>query len=268
MAHHRLFVEPRPEFVAHSPYSLMLVQEPLLADIFWLLSDLGFSTHPHLVEALSKWRDLEPNHAAPSHQAGKEKPRYELIQEDPAVATRFSRAMKALSVFPRGPFTVAQNETSVFSSILKYPWDTLGDGLVIDVGGSTGHLSIQIAKTFPNPNRRFIIQDLPNSMAGFEKTVPADLADRFQFTPYSFLDPQTCKGDVYMFNNVLHNWPEHHCVRILRNQTAALRPGARLIITDGLALPCREKESLLAERATRYFPPLLGFARLKPLTCI
>ncbi|KAL3469061.1 S-adenosyl-L-methionine-dependent methyltransferase [Aspergillus californicus] len=257
IAHYRLFVEPRAGFVAHSPYSRMLVDEPLLADLLWVTGDIGYSTHPHLVDALTKWKDLEPNHCACSHQAGKEIPRFDLLRQDPAVAERFSRAMKAFGVFPRGPFTVIQEDgdsSSRSAPTLKYPWEKLGDALVADVGGSTGHLSIQIARAFPNPNLRFVVQDLPETVAPAEKNLPADLADRIRFMPYSFLTPQTCEADVYMLNNALHNWPEHYVVQILRNQVPALRPGARLIITDGLALPHDgpgSGRSLLAERATR-----------------
>lgn len=108
----------------------------------------------------------------------------------------------------------------------------LGDSTVVDVGGGHGPVSIGLAKLFPR--LRFIVQDLPEAI-GSRPSLPDDVADRVDFMAYDFLVEQPVRGkSVYFFRAVFHNWPDASCVRILRNQVPALRPGATVIVNETL----------------------------------
>jgi hypothetical protein len=50
--------------------------------------------------------------------------------------------------------------TFVVSALAAYPWSRLSVGsTVTDVGGGVGHISMDLARTFPQLN--FVVQDLP-----------------------------------------------------------------------------------------------------------
>jgi hypothetical protein len=215
--------------------------------MFWLFADSGFSAFPYIVDALERFKDHEPSHTAWSLASGINKGFFESLAQQPELATRFSRAMAALSSFPLGPFSVPEAPESN-NPVLHYPWSRMGEGLVVDIGGSSGMDAFLLAKAFPN--LRFVVQDLPEAIAGAEASIPEELHGRVSFMSYSFFTPQPCTADIYMIKMCFHNWPDHYCVKILRNQIPALRSGARFVIIDGL-LPKRGATSFLAERSAR-----------------
>jgi SAM-dependent methyltransferase len=215
--------------------------------MFWLFADSGFSTFPYIVDALERFNDHEPNHTAWTLASGTNKGFFESITQDPQLAARYSRAMAVMNSFPSGPFSVPESP-ELESPVLHYPWSKMGKGLVVDIGGCSGTDAFLLAKTFPN--LKFVVQDLPEAIAGAEAFIPDELHSRVSFMPYSFLTPQPCTADIYMLKLCLHNWPDHYCVKILRNQIPALKPGARFVIIDGL-LPKPGTTTLLAERSAR-----------------
>ncbi|CAI0641140.1 unnamed protein product [Colletotrichum noveboracense] len=246
MVYHRLFCEPRPGFVAHSLASKRLVQEPSMADGLWLLGDHVFGTAARTVDALEKFKDQEPSHTAMAILKGKEQSGYDAMKEDPQFARRFAKAMMSF----------ANRSESAPRVSLVYPelWASLGKGTVVDVGGSRGADAIHLASKYPDLN--FIVQDLPPMMAGAEAAVPAELKGRIRFMPYDFFTPQTQAADAYMIKQCFHNWPDHYCVRIIRNQIPLMKPGCRLIVIDSL-VPEPGTMSLMAERMVRAFDMLM-----------
>jgi tRNA G46 methylase TrmB len=77
---------------------------------------------------------------------------FEFFEEHPDRMSRFKDAMSFLQTFP------GLENSYVLES---FDWASLGKATVVDVGGSYGLVSIDIAKEFPDP--RFIVQDLPKS---------------------------------------------------------------------------------------------------------
>ena len=122
--------------------------------------------------------------------------------------------------------------------ISAFDWASLGHGLVVDVGGSHGLVSQDIAKAFPN--LRFIVQDLPKVIDDAEAKVPAELADRLTFMAHDMFREQPVKdADVYYLRWILHDWSDKYCIKILRALIPALKPGARIVISERcLEPPC------------------------------
>lgn len=203
MCHHRLFCEPREGFVAHSLASRMLAEDPLLADGFWLLSELTYESQCKTVEALEKWQDQEPTHTAVALTAGKEITAYSLMQSTPGYASRFANAMTSFAKYnSRSP-----NLPKVQLLAGSGPFQGLaGKATVVDIGGSRGIDSIMFAKTYPDLS--FVVQDLPRTIQGAEACLPPDLRGRIQFEPYDFFTPQTRVAEVYMIKQCFHNWPD------------------------------------------------------------
>jgi hypothetical protein len=215
--------------------------------MFWLFADSGFTTFPYIVDALERFHDHEPSHTAWSLASGTNMGFFESLAQQPELATRFSRSMAALNSFPLGPFSVPE-VPELDIPVLHYPWSRMGESLVVDIGGSSGIDAFLLAKNFPS--LRFVVQDLPEAIAGAQASTPEELHGRVSFMPYNFFTPQPCTADIYMIKLCFHNWPDHYCVKILRNQIPALRSGARFVIIDGL-LPKPGATSFLAERSAR-----------------
>lgn len=142
---------------------------------------------------------------------------------------RFKDAMSFLQSIPG-------LETS--SAVKGFDWASLGNGLVVDVGGSHGLVSQDLARAFPN--LRFVVQDLPKVVEDAKTKLPAEFADRLTFMAHDMFTEQPIKGaDVYYFRWILHDWSDKYCVKILRSLIPALKPGARVILSERcLGPPC------------------------------
>jgi hypothetical protein len=247
MTFHRLFCEPRPGYVAHSLASRLLAEEPLLRQGLWLLGEDSFCSNKYVVQALDTFKDgQEPNQTGWQLAHGTEMTSYDYMEAHPEFARRFALAQTSFASFRHRPADSATHLTLNGA----YEWSSLGSGLVVDVGGSQGTDGVDIATQ--NPALRILVQDLPKQLVGAEAMLPEDLraSGRVSFMPYSFFTPQTVSADVYLIKQCLHNWPDHYCVCILKNQVPALKPGARLVIVDSVVPPPGDM-SLMDERTVR-----------------
>ncbi|KIY67021.1 S-adenosyl-L-methionine-dependent methyltransferase [Cylindrobasidium torrendii FP15055 ss-10] len=110
--------------------------------------------------------------------------------------------------------------------------------VVVDLGGSTGHATMSMYKSFPN--LKYIIQDLPELEKGTKEYWGAEAPEALQsstvtFMPHSFLDPQPVKGAaVYFFRVVLHNWPDKKVVQIMKHLRDVAAPTSKLVVLDPL----------------------------------
>jgi hypothetical protein len=75
----------------------------------------------------------------------------------------------------------------------NYDWKSVDErqGTVVDLGGSHGFVSIQLAETFKNI--KFVVQDLPKMVASAPK-LEGELAERVTFEGHDFLQQQPVKG--------------------------------------------------------------------------
>lgn len=60
-----------------------------------------------------------------------------------------------------------------------YPWESIGDGVVVDVGGSHGKVAMSIAERFPR--LECVVQDLPEAIEEGRSILPVNLSDRVSF---------------------------------------------------------------------------------------
>lgn len=133
--------------------------------------------------------------------------------------------------------------------ISGFDWASLGNGLIVDVGGSLGAVSIAIAEAFPS--LRFIVQDRPDVIQeSSSQRLPDTVKDRVEFMAHDFTRPQTVTGDVYLYRHIFHNWPDAYVVEILRQLVSAMKLGARVLINETL-LPEPGTASLTREREVR-----------------
>jgi 6-hydroxytryprostatin B O-methyltransferase len=122
------------------------------------------------------------------------------------------------------------------------------------VGGSTGHVSIALAREFPF--LKFIVQDLPEVIENAPSHL-ASLSDRTALAPritylaHSFLTAQPIQGAaVYFLRMILHGWPTDDAINILSHLVPALGKNSRIIVMD-LLLPDPGSVPLAKERLLR-----------------
>jgi hypothetical protein len=176
-----------------------------------------------LVDALGKWPESEePNHTGWNIAHNAEEPLYQRLDADVKLATRFGASMTAM---------ISNNPALDVSYLHRsYDWESLGNGLVVDVGGSHGAVAISLAEKYKD--LKFISQDLPSTISS-ASPVPTGVADRVQLMAHNFFTPQTVEADAYIFRWIFHNHSDKYAAIILKSLIPALKPGARILVQDG-----------------------------------
>jgi O-methyltransferase domain len=122
------------------------------------------------------------------------------------------------------------------------------------VGGSIGFVCVALAEKFPN--LKFVVQDLPKTVADAPSKIPADLHSRIEFQAHDFYTPQPVKdADVYFFRWICHNQSDKYGVKMLQALIPALKPGAKIVINDN-CLPAPNTADPWDEKITRCVPAL------------
>jgi hypothetical protein len=112
-------------------------------------------------------------------------------------------------------------------------YDFPNDGVMVDVGGGRGGLLLAALRA--RPGLRGILLDQETVLAG---NVLADLGADDRWTPHpgDFFESVPA-GDLYTLKNILHDWTDDECVRILENCRHAMNPGAKLLAVDAVIPP-------------------------------
>ncbi|KAL8998312.1 MAG: hypothetical protein Q9169_002626 [Polycauliona sp. 2 TL-2023] len=104
--------------------------------------------------------------------------------------------------------------------------------LVVDVGGGLGHGLVEIKEKFPKIKGRLILQDLPKTIeqAGTDEGI-------FESMAHDFFTSQPIQGPkIFLIRQVLHDWPDRECQKILKHLAAAMRPGyTKILINEYVA---------------------------------
>lgn len=104
---------------------------------------------------------------------------------------------------------------------------------VVDVGGGIGRLLLMTLQR--HPSTYGVLYDQEQVL---ENAVLPDLnqPDRWELVAGDFFE--SCPtGDVYLLQNVLHDWSDEQCVKILRNCTQAMSENGRILIFEAVIKP-------------------------------
>jgi hypothetical protein len=104
---------------------------------------------------------------------------------------------------------------------------------VCDVGGGRGTLLSEIL--IRHPHLRGVLCDAPGVLESARELLRArGVASRVELSPGSFFDEVPRGAQAYVLKNILHDWDDERCVRILRVCRAAMEPGARVLVCDAI----------------------------------
>jgi 6-hydroxytryprostatin B O-methyltransferase len=109
------------------------------------------------------------------------------------------------------------------------------------------------------PSTAFIVQDsnLPALEMGrraiASSNTDSSLQSRITFMEYDFFTPQTVReADIYIFRHILHDWNDADSVKILSALLPALKPGARVLISEAIIpAPPAKRLNTLASKMVR-----------------
>ncbi|HYZ71146.1 MAG TPA: methyltransferase [Thermoleophilaceae bacterium] len=155
-----------------------------------------------------------------------------------------------------------------------YPWPQ--QGTVCDVAGGVGTVLAGVLAA--RPALRGILVEAP----GVLEEAEAHLAEkgvraRVDLVADDMFERIKADADVYVLKDVLHDWDDERCARILATVRAAMRPGARVVLIEGL-LERNEADPIVAltdvqmltqtdggrQRSVAELQALLRDARLEP----
>jgi predicted O-methyltransferase YrrM len=105
---------------------------------------------------------------------------------------------------------------------------------LLDVGGGSGAYAIAIARAFPQAHAT-VLEASPVDAIARRTIAAAGLGGRIDVvTADMFTDSWPADHDTHLFSNVLHDWNEADCRRLLERSVAALPDGGHLLVHDML----------------------------------
>ncbi|KAF9263850.1 S-adenosyl-L-methionine-dependent methyltransferase [Marasmius fiardii PR-910] len=159
--------------------------------------------------------------------------------------------------FRAGRFGIAMNGLSAFfppgNDVKAFDWASLPAGsLVVDVGGGIGYVTRDVARKFEG--LRFVVQDRPatieDAKAWWAGRMPKAISSgRVALEGHDFFSPQPehlrNTVSVFMVKQVLHNWSDDQCVKILKHLREAAKPDTVLLAIEFI-LPnaCRDPDGV------------------------
>ncbi|MEU9192824.1 methyltransferase [Streptomyces hundungensis] len=104
-------------------------------------------------------------------------------------------------------------------------------GTVIDVGGGRGGLLRAVLGR--QPALTGVLFDRPETVRDHVLDT-GDLRGRWSVAGGDFFTEVPSGGDLYLLKNILHDWDDVDCLRILAAIRAAAAPGKRLLVVDAV----------------------------------
>ncbi|CAO2653517.1 Nn.00g029280.m01.CDS01 [Neocucurbitaria sp. VM-36] len=243
-----VFEEPEPGKISHSAISEFLLSNDAVGMDF-----IGHMVEEALPSAIGQTDCLKnpPIDSSPvldcgfAFAVGQSKSSYfDIIAQETERSKRFGRTMTHMSS--------TGGHNSIERVLTSYDWAGLGPAKIVDVGGSVGHVAVDLLK-YATTLKKVVVQDLPEVIEEARANpIPqaADVADRLEFQAYSFFDPQPVQdADAYLFRHVFHDWPNQKAEEIIRNVLPSMKSGSRLIVAEYILYPVGEDDPYSAKMA-------------------
>ncbi|CAD6578694.1 MAG: hypothetical protein ASARMPRED_008804 [Alectoria sarmentosa] len=111
--------------------------------------------------------------------------------------------------------------------------------IFVDIRGGMGRECLALKKRYPRLPGRFINQDLPQFLS--DQTL-----DGVESMAYNLFNPQPLKdAQVYYLRDILHNWNNRFCHKILENIRAAMDPSYSKVLINQWVVPTQRVSLLM-----------------------
>ncbi|OKL55915.1 hypothetical protein UA08_08822 [Talaromyces atroroseus] len=102
---------------------------------------------------------------------------------------------------------------------------------LVDVGGGHGHQCAQLLHKYPSLRGKLTLEDLPEAVNKASRT------EGISYVAQDFFKPQIIRGaKFYYMRRIMHDWPEHDCVTILKQLADVFADDSRILL-DEVVLP-------------------------------
>lgn len=119
--------------------------------------------------------------------------------------------------------------------------DFTGVRTVVDVGGGKGGMARALLAR--RPDLRVVVADRAETVSAAATVFEGSTFDgRWEAVPTDFFEAVPGGGDVYVLAQILHDWSDAECLRILGVVRAAMVPDARLWIVEDVLPDDAESE--------------------------
>ncbi|KAL9105869.1 MAG: hypothetical protein Q9227_009032 [Pyrenula ochraceoflavens] len=235
-----LFTQPAPGLVAHNSASSELVRDSDLEAWVFLCSNVAYPAGAVIPKAIDQYgASSEANEAAYGVSIGRKVGQFERFRE-PGGHRDFELFAKAMKGVSKGG---AYDAHYVVES--GFPWSEFGKALVVDVGGGPGHVSVALARQFPE--LIFEVQDLPETVEVGRGNCPVDFKERITFKAHNFFEAQPARSlspnhsVIYFLRFILHDWSDKYAQQILAPLAKTMRPQDRLVLNEAVVPEPGEK---------------------------
>ncbi|KAH8111798.1 S-adenosyl-L-methionine-dependent methyltransferase [Phellopilus nigrolimitatus] len=147
----------------------------------------------------------------------------------------------------------------------EFDWSTIPKGgLIVDVGGGTGHVALEIAKVFPELH--VAIEDtagvLEKAKEYWQTKLPFHISTgKVYFVETDFFEAQpTLPGtpDIFLLRMIVHDWSNKYVIKLLRRLRDVAGPSTKLIIVDSIVgYACDVPKKYLSDETLKPPAPLL-----------
>ena len=118
-------------------------------------------------------------------------------------------------------------------------YDFSGTKVFADVGGGLGTFACAVLHS--QPSARAIVFDQPSVIAGGPDAIEeSGLQGRLEFVGGSFFEAVPAAADTYCLKDILHDWDDDRCVRILSSVRQAMTQTTRLLVIERVIPPGNE----------------------------
>ncbi|KAJ3491340.1 hypothetical protein NLG97_g5608 [Lecanicillium saksenae] len=241
-----IFTEPTPGVIGHSSLSAALAENDGLRKMVTysteFLSDVIAKVPDQVLRKRADGEDAPKTAFNISHQTTQDI--FQYFHENSDKAAKYHAYLAGRGDIP-------------FWSIKRLctakDWPTERPVTLVDVGGARGEAVRALASVMPHA--KFTVQDSNDvALEGGRQAISAnpELTSRIDFMKHDFFTPQPCNADFYLFRHILHDWNDENCVKILSSLTPALKPGAQILISEGvLPAPPASRLSTLDQKFIR-----------------
>ena len=240
-----IFMEPEPNVFAHTAASATLAKNKPLTDVATFMAGFGGSAVLCITDALYAQVHAKNEETPPESGFNVRYPGYlnlfDYMGKHPADAQAYFGFLNGRSQIPR---------YAIENVCTAWDWASLGKATVVDIGGSSGHTSIALARAFPNLH--CVVEDVNTDvleMGRAEVEKEEGLTAKVEFKQYDFFTPQPLQAEVYFLRQILHDWDDTNCEKIIGALEPALKDGARVILSEAvMPEPPRQRSVLLEDR--------------------
>ena len=147
-------------------------------------------------------------------------------EDNPSAGRRFQAAMTAFADQVNAAIVAA------------YDFGTANT--LVDIGGGEGTLLTAILKAHPSIHKG-ILFDRPEVIERLREPMEqAGMANRCKLIAGDFFTSVPTDADIYFMKQIIKDWNDEECVKILTNCRRAMKPGGKILVAETVLFPGKE----------------------------